>query len=219
MLPKIQCLALSDNDFGDSFPFILVSITSLKVLDLCCCHLNSYVPIIPNLLDLDISCNDFEQAEYEQLWRRYHLKRMNFMSYVLELNNSTTNMSECSKYAWEWLGLSARGEIPKSLGRMSNLRELHMTYGIGGLFPEFLGNLRSLRVLDWSFNSLAGPLPTFHGKVTHVDLSLNNLNGSVLESLGRLRSLQVLNLSQNNFAGPIPHSLGTLPPLPFLPIN
>ncbi|KAM0027603.1 putative non-specific serine/threonine protein kinase [Helianthus debilis subsp. tardiflorus] len=192
MLPKIQCLALSDNDFGDSFPFILVNITSLKVLDLCCCHLNSYIPIIPNLLDMDISCNDFEQAEYEQLWRRY---------------------------AWEWLGLSARGEIPKSLGRMSNLRELHMTYGIGGLFPEFLGNLRSLRVLDWSFNSLAGPLPTFHGKVTHVDLSLNNLNGSVLESLGRLRSLQVLNLSQNNFEGPIPHSLGTLPPLPFLPIN
>ncbi|KAF5785760.1 putative leucine-rich repeat domain superfamily [Helianthus annuus] len=104
---------------------------------------------------------------------------MNFMSDVLELNNSTTNMSECSEYVWEWLGLSTRGEIPKSLGRMPNIRELHMTYGIGGLLPEFLRNLRSLRVLDSSSNSLVGPLPTFHGKLTHVDLSLNNLNGSV----------------------------------------
>ncbi|KAF5785746.1 putative non-specific serine/threonine protein kinase [Helianthus annuus] len=93
---------------------------------------------------------------------------------------------------------------------MPNLRELHMTYGIGGLFPEFLGNLRSLRVLDSSFNSLVGPLPTFHGKVTHVDLSSNNLNWSVLESLGRLRSLQVLNLSRNNFAGPISTFLANL---------
>ncbi|MFS7977232.1 putative non-specific serine/threonine protein kinase [Helianthus anomalus] len=191
MLPKIQYLALSDNDFGDSFLSILVNLTSLKVIDLCCCHLNSFVPIMPNLLDLNISFNDFEQVEYEQLWRRCHLKRMNFMSDVLEPNNSTTNMSECSEYAWEWLGLSTRGEIPKSLGRMPNLRELHMTYGIGGVLPEFLRNLRSLRVLDSSSNSLVGPLPTFHGKLTHVDLSLNNLNGSVPESLRRLRSLQV----------------------------
>ncbi|KAF5785759.1 putative leucine-rich repeat domain superfamily [Helianthus annuus] len=55
MLPKIQYLALSDNDFADSFLSILVNLTSLKVIDLCCCHLNSFVPIMPNLLDLDIS--------------------------------------------------------------------------------------------------------------------------------------------------------------------
>ncbi|MFS7977223.1 putative non-specific serine/threonine protein kinase [Helianthus anomalus] len=85
-----------------------------------------------------------------------------------------------------------------------------MTYGIGGPLPEFLRNLRSLRVLDSSSNSLVRPLPTFHGKLTQIDLSLNNLNESVPESLRRLRSLQVLNLSRNNFASPIPTFLGNL---------
>ncbi|KAK1412643.1 hypothetical protein QVD17_34057 [Tagetes erecta] len=221
-LSNIQHLDLSQNYFIWRFPYILTNMTSLRVLDLSVCSLNSSVPIMPNLQDLDLSINNFAKFADLQIWRQCHLRQLSVRNneILMDLTNLRTNISGCSQYALEWLDLtsSVKGIIPKSLGRMSNLRGLYLSSGhdevsnnyLEGTIPESLGKLSLLQVLDLSGNMLTGHIPTFLGPLTELDLSYNYLNGSIPESLGRLRPLQVLDLSSNELVGPIPNFLGKL---------
>ncbi|KAJ0520023.1 putative non-specific serine/threonine protein kinase [Helianthus annuus] len=238
-LSNIQHLDLSHNFFPESFPSIFANMTSLRVLDLSASSLNASVPVMPNLLELDLSANNFKKFEDVGIWRQCHLKKVsvNNNAFDMELTDSTTNISECSQYALEMLvlQLSLNGTFPKSLGRMANLRHLDVSYNLlTGIIPEFLGRLRLLqaldlskndftnsipkslgrlpllRILDLSRNKLTGPIPTFLGKLTKLDLSSNNLNGSIPKSLGRLTTLMYLFLQNNQLTGPIPASIGRL---------
>ncbi len=49
-----------------------------------------------------------------------------------------------------------------------------------------------------------------NGHVTHLDLQVNNLNGTLPAELGNLTSLQILSLSTNNLVGSLPTELGNL---------
>ncbi|KAI3760225.1 hypothetical protein L1987_50616 [Smallanthus sonchifolius] len=221
-LSNIQYLDLSENFFPRRFPSILTNMTSLRVLDMYGSFLNSSVPIMPNLRELDLSLNHFEKFKDVGIWRQCHVRQLSVRNneILMELTNSPTNISECSQYALEWLDLtsSLKGTIPKSLGRMTNLRGLHLSNGyddasyanLEGLIPVSLGKLRLLQVLDLSNNRLSGPIPTFLGKLIKLDLSHNYLYGSIPESLGRSRLLQLLDLSHNKLVGTIPTFLGKL---------
>ncbi|XP_076908229.1 receptor like protein 24-like [Bidens hawaiensis] len=232
---NIQYLDLSQNFFPIRFPSILANMTSLRVLDLSSNLLNSWVPNMPNLLELDLSINDFQTFDDLGIWRHCHLKHLRVVSnnFNMDFSNSPTNVSKCSKYALESLDLSAslNGTIPVSLGRMTNLRALHLSFELTGplprclgslrflqvldlsgnklmgSIPESIGSLRLLQVLDLSFNWLTGSIPIFLGKLTKLDLSFNHLNGSIPETFGRLADLTYLVL-QNKLTGPIPNSLG-----------
>ena len=48
------------------------------------------------------------------------------------------------------------------------------------------------------------------GKVTHLDLRINNLNGKIPIQMAELTALRVLDLSINNISGPIPQGIGRL---------
>ena len=48
------------------------------------------------------------------------------------------------------------------------------------------------------------------GRVTGLDLSINNLEGTIPPELGRLERLERLNCSYNRLSGPIPPELGNL---------
>ena len=48
------------------------------------------------------------------------------------------------------------------------------------------------------------------GKVTHLDLRLNNLNGKIPIQMDELTELRILDLSINNISGPIPQGIGHL---------
>ncbi|GJV44690.1 leucine-rich repeat protein [Tanacetum coccineum] len=210
----IQHLDLSWNLLVEGrFPSIFANMSSLMSLDLAGNNLNSYVPIMPNLVRLDLSQNKFEHIEDVGIWRQCHLKELSvFYNLIfLEMIDSRKNVSECSQYAFERLDLhgSLKGAFPAdSFGRMYNLRSLLLSYSrLTGPIPESLGRLRLLEDLDLSVNQLTGPIPTFIGKLTTLDLSYNHLNGSIPESIGRLEALTVLDLSTNQLTGPIPPSL------------
>ncbi|KAI3515545.1 hypothetical protein L1887_14444 [Cichorium endivia] len=93
--------------------------------------LNSSVPVMPNLLELDLSYNRFKKIEHLGIWRQCHLKQLIAWGnpFVIELTDSPKNMSECSQYALESLDLygSSNGTIPESLGRLANLRSLDLS--------------------------------------------------------------------------------------------
>ncbi|CAI0457495.1 unnamed protein product [Linum tenue] len=76
-----------------------------------------------------------------------------------------------------------------------------------GAIPDSLGNLRSLKELNFSHNSLSGQIPASFGNMKELeslDLSRNNLSGEIPASLGTLLQITNLQLSDNNLSGRIP---------------
>ena len=132
-------------------------------------------------------------------------------------------------------GLS--GALPRSIGRLSNLRELLVQHNaLSGPLPEALGDLARLEALDVSDNSFCGELPASLSRLkrlAYLNCSQNDLTGVVpdlrllklealnldrneltgsLDVISRLRNLEVLNASRNLFEGGLPE-LDRLPRL------
>nr|KAJ0194370.1 hypothetical protein LSAT_V11C800442550 [Lactuca sativa] len=215
-LSKIQQLNLRSNSIQGLFPSVLTNMSSLRVLDLTGNNLNSWVPIMPNLLELYLSENSFHRIEDVGIWRQCHLRHLSVAENAIgmEMIDSSRNVSECSQYALEGLDLEGsiiNGTIPEALGRMVNLRFIYLSRnGLTGSIPKSLGRLRYLELLYLSANELTGPIPTFLGKLSVIDLSWNQLNGLIPESFGNLTCLKEMNLELNQLTGPIPASLGSL---------
>ncbi|PWA65097.1 leucine-rich repeat protein [Artemisia annua] len=215
----IQHLDLSRNLIEGRFPSVLTNMSALLSLSLARNMLNSWVPIMPNLLRLDLSRNNFENIEDVGIWRQCHLKELTvyYNYFRIEMTDSPENVSECSQYAFERLKLvgSLKGAFPAdSLGRMANLRGLSLSgNNLTGQIPESLGRLRLLEELDLSDNHLNGSIPEAFGiltALTYLDLSVNLLNGTIAVSIGQLTKLQYLYLFYNRLTGSIPESIGQL---------
>ncbi|KAF4384286.1 hypothetical protein F8388_010497 [Cannabis sativa] len=106
------------------------------------------------------------------------------------------------------------GEILKYLGNLCNLQQLILREnGLNGTqLIDFLqshrdcGNKNSLEVLDLSSNQLEGSLPHNLIKLSslrELDLSYNKLSGNLPKSVGELSSLEILDISMNSFVGDI----------------
>ncbi|XP_035832372.1 receptor-like protein 46 [Helianthus annuus] len=181
---NIQYLDLSWNSIGGRFPSELMNITSLKVLDLSSSSLNSSIPVMPNLLKLDVSGNKFEHIELVGIWRQCHLKELSVSVIFFggELIGPSSNTSECSHYALEVL---------ESIGN-----------GFNGSIPESLGRLTGLTHLNLQSNLLTGPIPVTVGQLTKLvdlDVSENSLEGVVLEAhLANLSMLKSLDISSHH---------------------
>nr|GEW93834.1 putative leucine-rich repeat protein, plant-type [Tanacetum cinerariifolium] len=210
---NIKHLDLSMNGINGSFPSFLTNMTSLLSLDLSLNYLNSTVLVMPNLLEFDLSFNMFK---YVGIWRQCHLKELIVSDNHLqeEMVGSTTNVSECSQYAFERLYLRGNylnGSLSESLGRLTNLRDLDLSdNNLAGSVPEALRKLRLLQSLDLSHNHLIGSIPDFLGKPSKLFLAHNQFKGSIPESLGSLTGLKELLLQSNQLTGPIPASLARL---------
>jgi hypothetical protein len=76
--------------------------------------------------------------------------------------------------------------------------------------------------LDLSSNQLSGSIPAEIGSLTKLewlDLSLNQLSGPIQATIGRLTSLIDLELSSNQLSGPIPAEIGDLASLEWLSLS
>ncbi|XP_076931405.1 uncharacterized protein LOC143596534 [Bidens hawaiensis] len=213
---NIQHLDLSFNIIEGIFPSVLTNMSSLLSLDLSGNKLNSSIPTMPNLLNLNINDNGFTQIEDVGIWRHCHLKELivTYNNLRGEMINPSTNVSKCSQNELEILKLdnnALSGSIPDSLSILTNLRSLDLSFNkLTGPIPESLGKLRSLQVLYLSYNLLISPIPKFHGQLTILHLAYNNLSGSIPDSLGKLTALKDIFMKSNRFTGSIPVSLGTL---------
>lgn len=90
--------------------------------------------------------------------------------------------------------------------------------GLEGQISSSLGNLTFIKKLDLSYNNFVGPLPILGHLQQLQTLYLNNnhLNGVISDSLANCSNLTNLDLSVNSLVGTIPDELGQLPSLKWL---
>ncbi|KAJ0479000.1 putative leucine-rich repeat domain superfamily [Helianthus annuus] len=178
--------------------------------------LNSSIPVVPNLLKLDISANNFMHIDDIGIWRQCHIKEIIGSDNKLkgEMIGPSTNVSKCTQNALEILYLDFNRlslSIPESLGRLTNLRGLDLSYNeLIGPFPKALGKLRSLQGLYLSYNQLSGSIPESLGKLTSLrmlSVSSNLLSGPIPNSVGQLTNLHLLDISGNSFQGVVSEDL------------
>ncbi|PPS10245.1 hypothetical protein GOBAR_AA10392 [Gossypium barbadense] len=80
-------------------------------------------------------------------------------------------------------------------------------------FFSSVPNLHGLLSIDFSVNSLEGPVPDYFGNTSFLevlDLNLNNLNSSIPNFLYSLNRLHFLSLSSNQLQGTISSAIGNL---------
>ncbi|KAI7725939.1 hypothetical protein M8C21_013227, partial [Ambrosia artemisiifolia] len=113
------------------------------------------------------------------------------------------------------------GNIPSSIGNLQKLQMVGLDKNqFSGKIPNAIGNLSLLIKLYLSSNmleglrdnKLSGEIPTQVLQLSSLsillDLSHNNLCGSLPIEVGDLNTLSVLDLSYNNLSGNIPSSVG-----------
>ena len=84
-------------------------------------------------------------------------------------------------------------------------------YGVGSCWS--IGNEQRIISLDLSDNNLRGTLPTQLGDLVDLEilwLGRNQLSGPIPESIGNARKLEQLHLENNRLTGPLPASLVNL---------
>ncbi|KAM0836967.1 hypothetical protein ACQ4PT_061978 [Festuca glaucescens] len=103
-------------------------------------------------------------------------------------------------------------QIPPSIGHLGQLSELYLQQNyLSGPIPVDLAQCTKLHTLNLSCNSFHGNIPnklfTMSTLSEGLDLSYNNLSGSIPVEIGGLINLSPLNISNNQLTGQIPSTL------------
>ncbi|KAI3444014.1 hypothetical protein Pfo_000679 [Paulownia fortunei] len=108
-------------------------------------------------------------------------------------------------------GLGLSGAIPDTtIGKLIKLETLDLSNNKITAFPSDFWSLGSLNILNLSHNQITGSLSSNIGNFGHLqslDLSFNNFSGSIPEAISSLGSLRVLNLRHNGFESTIPSGI------------
>ncbi|PKU87108.1 Receptor-like protein kinase HSL1 [Dendrobium catenatum] len=196
-LKGLAFLYLSDNNIPGEFPIVLNNCSKLQELDISDNYFVGQLPVDIDKMPINLT----------------HL--------VIYGNNFT-------------------GNIPPAIGRLPAIKLINLRYNLlYGTIPAEMGNLSTLETLDLAYNSLVGEIPAsiwimkplkylylfvnnLTGEISRtvaanglveIDLSKNNLTGSIPEAFGELQNLSALLLCYNNLSGEIPASIGRLPNL------
>ncbi|KAJ0768862.1 putative protein kinase RLK-Pelle-LRR-XI-1 family [Helianthus annuus] len=226
-LITLKYLFLDDNNFSGELPVSLTNLTHLRYLYLDKNQLTGPIPpfgSMVNLTILDLSTNQLNASIPNQIGNLQSLETLNLgdNNFAGSIPLSFGNLSHL-----RFLNLGMNfisGPIPLDIADLMNLQHVDLNNNslVGTVHPK-LGNLS---YLDLSSNRLSGnvsfqsnPIPHSVGSMvslTLLDLSANQLNGSIPKELTNLQKLQTLNLSVNNFEGQLPSNFGNLSQLKIL---
>lgn len=216
---------------------VVNSLSSLVELHLSGCALSSLPDLalpfdnITSLSVLDLSDNGFNASIPHWLFNFSSLSYLDLSSNILQgkipdrFNHliSLEHVDFSSNFA-------IVGLLPKTLGKLCNLRTLKLSFNaIGGEITELVDGLSEcvntsrLESLDLGFNAgLGGFLPDSLGYLKNLqDLILWNCSfvGSIPNAIGNLSSLQAFYLSENEMNGIVPESVGQLSALATLDLS
>lgn len=226
-LPQLDTLLIWNNFFSGPLPENLGRHSKLKYVDV---STNEFVGEIPPgicaggmLMKLILFSNNFTGGLHPSLSNCSTLVRLRVEdnSFSGELSVIFSNLSEVI-----YMDLSRNkfvGGITVDITEASSLQYLNVSNNpqLGGVIPEKLWSLPSLQNFSAASCSISGNIPSFDicKSMMVVDLSKNNLSGTVPESISNCKGLLAMDLSINNLSGHIPVQLATLPAISVLDMS
>ncbi|XP_039170176.1 receptor-like protein 35 [Eucalyptus grandis] len=228
---KLRTIDFSQNRFEGTLPWSLLHCENLEVLDLGNNRMKDTFPdwlgTLPKLQVLVLRSNMFhgfvssprEARSFSEL-RIFDLSNNNLsgplpVSYIMKLTAMMYQDKRQGKLQYMGDGnyqdsvmVTMKGleiRLVKILNVFTSI-DLSSNH-FGGELPVYIGNLKSLKGLNFSHNNLTGYIPLSIGNLTELewlDLSSNKFIGSIPQELADLTSLAFLNLSENQLIGPIP---------------
>lgn len=103
------------------------------------------------------------------------------------------------------------GGFPDNIGSLAELTVLDLSFNpnlTGNISPE-LGDLSKLKTLTFELCGFNGSIPKELGnaaQLSYISMALNKLTGEIPSTIGKLTNLRSLDLGGNLLAGPIPVS-------------
>eukprot|EP01033_Poteriospumella_lacustris_P001991 gene1991-1450_t len=215
-LPRLQKLRLNNNKLVGSFSDALCNAPNLVSLYL---QSNALAGTLPTCLcrwkalrSLQASENDFTGGIPSCIGNASSLTRLIIYGNRLEgsIPSSVGDLSLLTVFNAAENGLT--GTLPSTIGQLHKLESLILYSNfLVGTLPGTLGNLSSVQFMDFCNNSLNGTIPTSFGALAktlvQLNISANDLTGSIPAELGQLLLLQRLELYDNYLEGTLPATL------------
>ncbi|KAK3138226.1 hypothetical protein QOZ80_5AG0366080 [Eleusine coracana subsp. coracana] len=195
---NLTYLALDHNNFTGEIPPSVGKLRSLTYLALNENLLTGTVPpelgALINLEALKLEVNPFGPGALPDSFK--NLKKLR-----------TVWLSNCN----------LTGDFPGYFAEMPDMEFLDLSgNGLTGSIPPGIWSLPKLQIMYLYSNSLSGDVVVGNNgtmgatSLIELDISENQLTGTIPESFGSLMNVRVLNLFSNNFSGEIPASLAGL---------
>ncbi|KAH7518522.1 hypothetical protein FEM48_Zijuj09G0180600 [Ziziphus jujuba var. spinosa] len=218
-------LNMRNNSLEGSIDLNCSAMASLTSLDL---GSNMFSGPIPDNLPSCKRLNDINLARINfQSLLPESFKNFHSLSYLSLSNSSISNLAsalrilgQCQNLTTLVLSLNFQNEElpPDSTLHFQKLKVLIIAnYRLTGSIPQWLSHSRNLQLLDLSWNCLSEKFLNVNERGLRynqlqnfpltLDLSNNNLSGTIWPEFGNLRKLQVFDLKVNNISGPIPSNL------------
>uniref|UniRef100_A0A0D9XQL1 non-specific serine/threonine protein kinase n=1 Tax=Leersia perrieri TaxID=77586 RepID=A0A0D9XQL1_9ORYZ len=223
-LNRLTALDLSNNALTGEVPRSLASLTSLRLLNLFLNRLHGPVPDfvadLPMLETVQLFMNNFTGRVPAGLGANAALRLVDISS-----NRLTGMVPEmlCASGELHTAILMNNflfGPIPGELGSCSSLTRVRLGQNyLNGSIPAGLLYLPRLNLLELQNNLLSGEVPANPNPTTvagvgsqlaQLNLSSNQLSGSLPSSIANLTALQTLLVSNNRLAGVVPPEIGEL---------
>ncbi|XP_034202358.1 receptor-like protein EIX2 [Prunus dulcis] len=211
-LQHLQHLYLNEINFtGSQFPDFIGSLTNLRYLDLSWTYFGGKFPSqvgnLTNLVYLDLSGNSFTNVE-----------NLNWLPLLLSLRYLDLSFANLSN-VFDW------PEAINKLPELTNLtlQECDLPSPILSTI-SYINSSKSLASVELSFNHLSTSsiflwLSNYNTSLVHLDLSFNQLAGSIPDVFGNMSSLAHLDLYSNQLEGGDPHSFARLYSLQYLDLS
>ncbi|XP_058182157.1 receptor-like protein Cf-9 [Rhododendron vialii] len=205
----LQYLRLARTGFSGEWPHSIANLKSLKVLILFDCYFNGSIPTslwnLTHITYLDVSSNKFSGILPSSIsnLRKILILNLSYNNFGGSFFSWDANMTEIVLLDVSYNILT--GSLPSQVIVPPNLLVFNIGRNlINGTIPSWVFELPVLACLDLSYNNLSGHTLEFQStSLEIIDLSNNNLLGSVPNSTYQLQSLTHLILSSNNFSGPV----------------
>ncbi|CAN4108174.1 unnamed protein product [Withania somnifera] len=214
-------LDLSANALTGEIPFELINLQQLRLFNLFMNKLHGSIPEFiadyPELKVLGLWMNNFTGIIPEKLGQNEKLQELDLSSNKL---TGTIPKDLCASMQLRILILLKNflfGPIPEDLGTCSSLVRVRLGQNyLNGSIPKGFIYMPELNLVELQNNYLSGTLSendnssSKPANLGQLNLSNNQLSGSLPFSLSNFSSLQILSLGGNQFSDPIPPSIGQL---------
>ncbi|KAK8553501.1 hypothetical protein V6N13_062303 [Hibiscus sabdariffa] len=218
---KLQFLDLSQNYFVGPIPDEIDRLSTLVYLDISGNNFSGDIPPsigrLPALNTLSIVQNQFNGTFPKEIGNLSNLEVLEMAYNEFVPMKIPREFGQLTKLLYLWMTqTNLIGEIPESFNNLSDLKHLDLAINnLEGAICSRLFSLKNLTDVYLFHNKLSGEIPKAVDalRLIEIDLSMNDLTGSIPEEFGKLQQLESLNLAYNQLTGELPTSISQLPSL------